>query len=80
MRKNETFEVGDKVAVESTSGWGLCTSNSVGGTEKMPVGTKVVVEVLKAWDDYETGQRYVAKDADGKPVYFGEFDVKAEKV
>ena len=76
MRTMEIYEKGDVVVVEGTRKYGLCTNNSDGGTDTVPVGQAMRATVVKSWNDYETGRRYVAEAEDGKPLYFGEFDVR----
>jgi hypothetical protein len=44
----------------------------------MPVGKPFAAKVVKAWHDYEIGQRYVAETEDGSELFFGEFDVKVK--
>lgn len=77
---NKVFEPGDKVVVEATELFGICSNNEQGGTISMPVGKPFLATVEKAWHDYEIGQRYVAKTEDGRKIFFGDHDVKVKVV
>jgi len=76
MKTIRLFESGDKVAVTANRKWAVCTDNRQGGTEPVKVGRRITCTVIKAFLDYETGQRYVAKTVKGRLVYFGQFDVE----
>lgn len=78
MKTTCVYEVGDKVVVEGTREYGICSNNAQGGTESMPVGKPFLAKVVKEWRDEEIGQRYVAETEDGRRIFFGEFDVKLE--
>jgi hypothetical protein len=76
MKTATIFEVGDRVKVKSLSQFGICYTNDVGGTSEFPVSTELTCEVVRAWGDYETGQRYVGRTDEGQEIYFGQFNVE----
>jgi hypothetical protein len=60
------YKIGQRLTLKTDGGYGVATRNDVGGTEKIPDGEYDVI-VIKAWWDYETGDRYhgqVVKQAD----------------
>ena len=80
MKTTVTYEKGDKVRVTATEEFGLCHSNSVGGTESFQTGKQISVTVKKTWWDGEIGRRYIGKDSTGQEFYFGEFGVRIEPI
>ena len=76
MRK--IYEVGDKVTVTSHREMGLSFTPEGQGTQFKPTETPFPCEIIRAWGDYEIGQRYVGKTAEGEEICFGEFGVTIE--
>ena len=81
----QTYEVGDVVCVKSTKEYGVCYTNKSGGTSEKPIGKTFKCEIIRAWGDYEigqryvdNGQRYVGKLSNGQEIYFGSHWVDIE--
>ncbi len=80
MFTTTTYDVGFRVKVISKSEYGICHRNEQGGTESFPASTELTCEIIKAWLDYETGQRYIGRTDEGQEIYFGEFRAFIELV
>jgi len=74
------FGIGDQVRVTSHREYALCTQNASGGTISMKPDSPIRCKIIKEWNDYEIGQRYVGKMKGNKEVYFGEFNVTIEAI
>jgi hypothetical protein len=68
------YEVNDKVRVAATKRHSVAYRNAAGGTSTFPPGTVKECWVIKTWEDYETGRRYIGITADKQAIFFSEFN------
>ena len=76
MKTQMILEVGDRVTVKALEDYAICYNNQFGGTESFPKGTIKKCKIIKTWEDYEIGRRYIGVTIDEQKIYFGEFGVE----